>query len=416
MLDALRVKDFRLLWFGRAASQLGTWLLVVAVPAHVLELTGSVVAAGLTLAAEFLAPLVLGPVAGVVVDRWDRRRVMVCADLLRAVAIAALLFADGPGEVWLVYLALVVESVGSVAFRPAAQAHTPAVVGTGTLLAGANAVNAATDGTVRLVGAPLGGVLLALAGFAPLVWLDVVSYLVSAAAIVATSRRGAPGRSGGGLADLREGWAFLRRTPIPRALLLVNTVFLGANATLSSLVVPFGVQVLGGTGETGVVLSGLGVGFLLGAPATRLLTDRLHPAHLLAGALAVTAAGFGLLFSATSVPYAVAAAVVVGLAGSTTLVGTQTVLQRATPNAILGRVGAALFMGEAAASFAGALAGPALLGISWSAAVWTACGVTLLCAALALVMLRKAGRTTPPTDTPTPRPGQQSAPGPSATG
>ncbi|MEV0679358.1 MFS transporter [Actinosynnema sp. NPDC050436] len=412
MLDALRVKDFRLLWVGRTASQLGTWLLVVAIPAHVLHLTGSVMAAGFTMAAEFLAPLLLGPVAGVVVDRWDRRRVMVCADLLGAVAIGALLFVDGPGDIWLVYVALLVESVGTVLFRPAAQAHTPVVVGTGRLLAGANAVNAATDGTVRLVGAPLGGVLLALAGFAPLVWLDVVSYLVSAAAIAATARRPAPGRSGSGLADLREGWAFLRRTPAPRALLLVITVFLGANAVLGSLLVPFGVQVLGGTGETGVVLSGLGVGFLLGAPITRGLVDRLRPAHLISGALAGTALGFGLLFAATSVPWAVAAAVVVGLTGSTTLAGAQTALQRCTPNAVLGRVGAAMVTGEAAASLLGALAGPALLRFSLAAAVWTACGVTTLCAALALVVLRPAANTDPAADAPAPPPG--SAPEPSA--
>ncbi|MEU4803730.1 MFS transporter [Actinosynnema sp. NPDC023587] len=412
MLDVLRVKDFRLLWVGRAASQLGTWLLVVAVPAHVLELTGSVVAAGFTMAAEFLAPLLLGPVAGVVVDRWDRRRVMVCADLLGAVAISALLFVDGPDDIWLVYVALLVESVGTVVFRPAAQAHTPVVVGTGRLLTGANAVNAATDGTVRLLGAPLGGVLLVLAGFTPLVWLDVVSYLISAVAIAATARRAAPGRSGSGLADLREGWAFLRRAPVPRALLLVISVFLGANAVLGSLLVPFGVRVLGGPGETGVVLSGLGVGFLLGAPITRVLTDRLRPGYLISGALTGVAVGFGLLFASTSVPYAVAAAVLVGLAGSTTLGGAQTALQRSTPNAVLGRVGAAMYTGEAGASLAGALAGPVLLKFSLAVAVWSACGLTLLCAALVLVLLRGAGRPAPPPDAPGPRRG--SAPEPSA--
>jgi len=72
VLEALRIRDFRLLWFARLVSMLGSWLLVVAVPAYLFTLTGSLVATGLTLAAEFLPPVLLGPIAGVLVGRWDR--------------------------------------------------------------------------------------------------------------------------------------------------------------------------------------------------------------------------------------------------------------------------------------------------------------------------------------------------------
>src|SRR3954467_8831090 len=113
MLQALRVRDFRLLWSGRLVSLLGTWLLTVAVPAYVLELTGSVMATGLTLAAEYLPLLLLGPFAGVLADRWDRRRLMYTTDLFRAGAVALLLIVDSPGMVWLLYLALFAESAGS---------------------------------------------------------------------------------------------------------------------------------------------------------------------------------------------------------------------------------------------------------------------------------------------------------------
>src|SRR5207248_2781827 len=189
MRQAMGIPDFRLLWAGRFVSSLGSWLLVIAVPAHVLQLTGSTMATGLTLAAEYLPSVLLGPIAGVLVDRWDRRRLMLATDLARAVAIASLVFASTPDTVWLNYLALIGESTGTVLFRPAAQAHTPVVVGTGPLLSGANACNALTDGTVRLIGGPLGAVLLSTAGFTALVWLDVASYLISAVAIGATARR-----------------------------------------------------------------------------------------------------------------------------------------------------------------------------------------------------------------------------------
>ncbi|MDT7783926.1 MAG: hypothetical protein QOF58_2345, partial [Pseudonocardiales bacterium] len=135
------------LWAGRAVSLLGSWLLVVAVPAHMYAITGSVFATGATLAAEYLPVLLLGPLAGVLVDRWDRRQVMIAADLFRATAVTTLLI----GTPTAIYVAVVAESVGAVVFRPAAQAHVPAVVGPDRL-AVANSWNATTDGVVRLAG------------------------------------------------------------------------------------------------------------------------------------------------------------------------------------------------------------------------------------------------------------------------
>jgi MFS family permease len=363
-----------LLWFARLVSLLGSWLLVVAVPAYVFTLTGSLAATGLTLAAGFLPPVLLGPIAGVLVDRWDRRRIMIGTDIVRAAAVALLVLAREPGDIWLIYLALTAESACTVVFRPAAQAHTPVVVGTGTALSSANALNAVTDGIVRLVGATLGSALLSWAGFDLLVWLDTGTYLLSAVAILLTARISVPIKRTTGvgrlLTELREGLAFLRADQMARALLLLNTLFLGANAGLTALLVPYGVTVLGGPGQVGLVMSALGVGFLLGAPLMRLLVDRVPPAYLLAAAFAVTGVGFVLLFSATVMPFALPAAVLVGLAGSVAVGTTQTTLQRATPNELLGRTSSAVFTSEAAATFAGAIAGPAVaqaLSVSWAA-------------------------------------------------
>ncbi|GLY51467.1 MFS transporter [Lentzea sp. NBRC 102530] len=130
-------------------------------------MTGSLPATGLTLAFEYLPPLLSGPVAGVLADRWDRRRVMIAADLFRAGAVL-LMLAVAADHRW-IYAALVAESAGAVLFRLAAQAHVPSIVGVGTGLSGANFVNAVTDGVVRLVGPPLGAAILALTSFQTLV-------------------------------------------------------------------------------------------------------------------------------------------------------------------------------------------------------------------------------------------------------
>jgi predicted MFS family arabinose efflux permease len=392
VLQALRIRDFQLLWGARLISSLGSWLLVIAIPAHVFLLTGSVMATGLTVAAEYLPPVVLGPVAGVVADRWDRRHLMLATDLFRAAAVTLMLFAHTRDAVWVVYLALVTESAGIVLFRPAAQAHTPVVVGTGRLLSSANSLNAVTDGTVRLVGGPLGALLLAVAGFDALVWVDAASYLASATAILMTRPRPAPpgqrqATTGRLVADLIDGLRSLRGEPLALALLPVTTTFLLANASLTAILIPFGLRHLGGSEQLGFLLSALGVGFLLGAPLARLLVDRLQPKYVLAASLATTAFAYFLLFHSSSLATALAAAVAIGMAGSIALVTPQTVVQRVLPNSVLGRISAVFFTGEAVATLAGALLGPAIAQTTTLATAATIAAVATLTTGLVCLRL-----------------------------
>ncbi len=194
MFRALRIPDFRLLWGGGLISSLGSWLLVLAVPAHILAATGSLRDTGLTLAAEYLPQLVLGPVAGVVADSWDRRRLMIATNLFCAGAVAVMLLGTSPGRYWVLYAALIAENSGAVLYAPALQARIPAIVGTGPLLSSANSLTSASGGIVRLIGGPLGGVLLAVCGIRWLICADALSYLLSAAAMFATSRSGGGNR------------------------------------------------------------------------------------------------------------------------------------------------------------------------------------------------------------------------------
>jgi len=400
LAQALRIRDFRLLWAGGLISSLGSWLLTLAIPTHIFLVTGSLRATGLTVAAEYLPLLVLGPVAGVLADRWDRRRLMIGTSLFCAGAVAVMLLGTAPGRYWVLYAALVAENAGVVLNVPAWQARTPAIVGTGPLLNSANALNSVSSGTVRLIGGPLGGILLAAWGARWLIGIDAVSYLLSAAAMFMTSAtsREPPDREpddrepedreattvGKVARDLVHGARVLRRQPVARALLPVTVIFLAANASLSAVLIPFGIQRLGGGEHTGFLLAGLGAGFLLGAPVIRLLLDRVQPGPLLAATLAATAAAFFALFTSSSLATALPAAAAVGAFGSMSLVVPQTTMQRVIPNAVLGRIGAVFLTGEAAATLAGAAAGPVLAqaaGLTATAAV--ASLVTLAAAALA---------------------------------
>jgi MFS family permease len=391
MFQALRIRDFRLLWGGSVISALGTWLLVLAIPAHVLLVTGSLCDTGLTLAVQYLPVLLLGPVAGVVTDRCDRRRLMIATNLFRAGAVAVMLLGASPGRYWVLYAALLAESSGGVLYIPAWQARTPAVVGTGTQLSSANSLNALADGAVRLVGGPLGGILLTVCGVKWLICADVLSYLASAVANALTSRPPA-GRAGqrtalgGVIRDLAEGGRVLCAQPVARALLPVTVIFLAANAALTAMLIPLGVRRLGGSEHIGFLFSALGVGFLLAAPVLRAALDHIQPRVLLAVTLTATAAGYFLLFTSTSLATALPAGVAIGLFGSMSEVIPQTAMQRVVPNAVLGRISAVFLTGEAAAGLAGAVAGPVLAqaaGLPGLAAV--AAFLTLGAAALAIL-------------------------------
>ena len=141
MLGALRIRDFRLILASQLLSNTGDWLLLVAAPFFVFELTGSTMATGLTLTAESVPAILLGPVAGVFADRWDRRRTMIATDLLRAAAVLSMIAVHSRGGIWIVYAALTVEAAFSQFFNPARRALVSNLVGRGPELSAANSTS-----------------------------------------------------------------------------------------------------------------------------------------------------------------------------------------------------------------------------------------------------------------------------------
>ncbi len=347
--------DFRRLWISSGVSGIGSWLLVVALPVQVFTLTGSAAATGLTLALEALPPLLLGPWAGSLLDRWDLSRALWIADLVSALAVAAILFANAD-RIWLIYAAILVESAAVTVFRPASRALIPAVVGTGPELAKANAITATTASTIRLAAPPLGALLLAGPGMTTVLIIDIASYLLSAAII--STVRAYPRTSSGGV---REGIQYVVRHRALRGVLLGQTLFLTANAGLTALLVPFTVERLHAPGATiGYLISGLGAGYLLGAALSSKAQSWLGIRELLAATQLATATAFFLLVNAPNVASAIAAAVLIGLPGSILLITAETAIQRTAPAEMLARIGALFFAADSLALIIGALAAPAV--------------------------------------------------------
>jgi MFS family permease len=215
LLAPLRNRDFRLLWSGMCVSLLGDGIFLVAMAWQVYALSNAPTAlaiVGITMTVPTIAFLLLG---GVVSDRFDRRRVMVGADVLRglAVGLLALLSLTGVLELWHIAALAAVYGAGTAFFSPSFDALVPEVLPPGDL-AQANALDQFVRPiALRLAGPALGGVLIELFGAGTAFALDAASFLVSAAALLAmapAARRALPAGGASVVRDMREGLRYVR--------------------------------------------------------------------------------------------------------------------------------------------------------------------------------------------------------------
>ena len=178
-LLVFRHRSFSLLWIAGLVSMTGDWLLGVALPVYVFKLTGSAAATSAVLAVSVTAALVAGAVAGVLVDRWDRRRVMILANLLQVGAILPLLAVNSADRVWIVLLVAAAESSLGQFVAPAEQALLPRLVSEEELGA-ANSLNTLNRSIARLGGPALGAIVAVSLGLAGAATLDAASFAIAA--------------------------------------------------------------------------------------------------------------------------------------------------------------------------------------------------------------------------------------------
>ena len=300
MLTVLRRRDFALLWFAGLVSLTGDWMLIVALPITVYQLTGSALATGGVLIANKLSALLLGSVAGVFVDRWDRKRTMVVANLVRAPVLLLLVAVDSAERVWIVYVvAATVSAVGQF-FRPAENALLPRLVGQEDLVP-ANALNALNDNLSRLAGPALGGLVALWFGLGGVVAVDAASYLVAAGMIAAIATSTRPDRTpppdttvvaATGAVVWREwlaGLRLIRDNPVLRVVFGVFAVAsLGEGVMQTAFWIYIDQALGGGTREAGWLLSAQAAGGLVGAVVIGAWAKTQPPVSLLGwGAIGV---------------------------------------------------------------------------------------------------------------------------------
>jgi MFS family permease len=400
LFGVLRIRDYRLLASGQLLSSLGDWFLLLAVPYYVLELTGSAMASGFSLAAGTVPALVLGPLAGALVDRWNRLRVMIAADLGRMVAVSLMLWVDSPDEVWLIYVALVLESSLSQLFAPASAALLPQLVGRAGDLHSANSLSALIVGSIRLVGGPLGGAVYGGLGFMAVVAIDTFSYACSALCLSqvrhrprATAHRRTGARRGQVrvhrlVAEILDGVAQIRHSRWLAALAAAGALFAIATSAVNVGLIPYMDRVLHASPQIlGLLFGAFGAGSLLGVPISRALARRFADRTVLVGSLAALAVAFTATFNTPVVGWSAVLFLTIGAPMVCFTITSGTFLARHTPDAVLGRVSATNGFLQAAASLSGMLAGSLLSEALGVVTMMNLCCVTVALAAGTMLLM-----------------------------
>lgn len=342
MRSALRSPSFRRLAAALAVSQFGDWLYNVALLVFVFDATHSVLWVSITTAARVLPIVVLGPLGGALADRFDRRRLMILADVVRAglmVLLAGVVLSGAP--VVLAPIVAGLATAASIAYPPATAASTPKLVPAADL-PGANAARSVIGAASVLGGPAIGALLLAFTDPAALFAINAATFLLSAllvAAIPAGPAFVPAGNEGGDrlLRQLAEGLQELRRHPVAARFVgadILCSVVYGAETVLLVLV-----SRQGGWGDHGygLLLAATGAGGVIGTALVGRLGRFSRVSRIVAVALLAAGAPLALLASVPSIAVALALCAMNGAGSIVVEVFAETALQQQLDEAVFGR-------------------------------------------------------------------------------
>ena len=384
--DALRERQFRLLFTGQLVSLLGDAITGVALAFAVLDLTGSATDLGYVFAAKTIPLVGFLLVGGVFADRLPRRAVMLAADVARfcTQGTVALLILTHNAHIWEIVVLQAISGTASAFFNPASTGLTPMTVSPERLQQ-ANALRGLSMASTGIIGSVISGALVAGVGAGWALALDAASFAVSAfflAQLRLPAHVTLPPQSF--LSDLHEGW----REFSSRTWVWVIVLAASVGNMMSSVFVVLGAlvakQSLGGAGAWAGILASLGIGSLIGG----FVALRIHvrrPLFFGSSALAFLPLPIALLALRAPIVVIGAGALLAGIGNMIFNSLWETSLQQHVPAAALSRVSAYDWFGSLAFQPIGlVIAGPAAAAIGISTTLWVAAAGLLTVAALSV--------------------------------
>ncbi len=380
-------RDFHLLLAGLAVSSCGDWLYNVALLAIVFERTGSATWLALTTAARVVPMVVLGPLGGVVADRYDRRRVIIASDLTRALLMVALAAVAVAG------LPIILAPVIAAAATAAAVAQPPCVAAcTARLVPDSElqraSVARSTIGQAAIViGPALGALVLLAASPVVAILLNALTFIASAGAVGAipageafrpSAERSAGVSAAGIVAEIREGARALRGAPTAIRLVAADVLCSTVYGILTVTLVMVADKVGAGNGGYGLLLGAFGAGGVIGA----IVTARIEATSRWRGTLACALTLVGVPLAALGVaPSLIGALALAVLCGGGMIVGevlSETALPRLLEDSVLARAYGLAFPASIAGIVAGSLIAGPLVGLLGLTGAMVATGLCVL--------------------------------------
>ncbi len=336
----LENRSYVALWLGQMIAQAGDPFREMALQVFVYELTGSAMALGGLATIQALPTLVVGPIAGVLVDRWDRRRIMLVSQAARALLVLLLVVRPTLPAVYVV-------AVGAAAiglfYLPARNALLPMIVRRDQLLS-ANSFSMTTGTLLMMLAPALASLVIGLWGSSVAFAVNAASFALAAGTVIAIRvparpEDELPAKEQHWLVDLRDGLQFVRRTPLIRGLLIVFGFQAIGFSVLPVLQIIWVDRVLHMPPSAfGYIMSVFAVGMLAGGALIAAVGERIPQTRM----IVLAACGYGALFillaGASWMPLIFALVALLGVCEAATSVAVPTLLQHTVPDELRGRV------------------------------------------------------------------------------
>jgi MFS family permease len=332
-------RHFSALWLARFISSLGDWLAILPLFSLIaFQRHGSAPETAMVMVSFTIPVIVLGPVAGAFVDRWNLKRTLIICDLVCAVLAALLAFS---GQLYQMYLLMAAISAVSCFLAPAQTATLPLILAENELLV-ANAISVQTLQLNQIFAPAIVGFALVWLGEKACFYLDAASFLLSALLVstIKLEPRQVEGPAGKSIwHDLKEGLSFIAAHPVARVLVLTIAIANGAVAIFEALFAIYVRDVLGaGSKMFGSVTSALGVGTILGAFLVARFAQRLARARIINMGFLVQAASVLTLGILAWPLTTLMASVGLGAGAAFVFLSAQTFALEEVPPEMLGRV------------------------------------------------------------------------------
>lgn len=344
--ELLQIRDYRSLWVAQILSDFGDNLTFMTLLILIQRLTGSTVALAGLMVSMTLPMLVFGTLAGVYVDRFDRKKAMLVSDLLRAVVVLCFLFVRSAELVPVIYLIAFAQAAIGTVFNPARGAFLPAVVGRDRLLA-ANSVSQTSRIIFNLLGTGAAGVLAAVGEtLAPAFIVDSATFFVSFLLIGRIRTSGIPekGREGSKVwAEMKAGFGVMMSTRSLRAVLISLSVTMLGLGAVNVLFVPFIIEdLMVSEAFLGAIEASQVAGLVVSGAVVAVLATRLRPSNLVSIGLVAVGVFVGAISGAAAVWQVMVLLLFVGLSVGPVQAGANTLSQTLIEDSLRGRVGGAL--------------------------------------------------------------------------